>query len=183
MAVKTVDVQIGPAIVEFGTTDPVVFNITKGGIVLSHEDSVQDVTVDQYGETPVKSILTGRTATVTVPFAVYDLEKLVRAIPNSELVTDTANPAKKQLIVKGSSGYNLLNNGDKLVIKPTDPTATPNDWVTVPVAVPSTQIELTYDNETERIYNVTFRAFPDMDNGDALFIFGDTTATEDTRDE
>lgn len=176
MAATFYDVPIGPATVEFGTTSPVVFNITKGGIVLNTESDIQNITVDQYGSTPVKSVIKGRKATVKVPFALYDLEKLVRVIPNSVLVTDSTDQTKKKLVVKGNAGFNMMSLADKLVIKPTDPSATPNDWVTIPVAVPDAQVDLTYDSDTERLYVVTFTAYPDKDNDDALFILGDTTA-------
>lgn len=177
MAVTYYNVPIGPAIVEFGATTPVVFNITKGGVVLNTETSIQAITVDQYGDTPVKQVIKGRKASVRVPFALYDLQKLSKVIPNSELVTDATDQNKKKLIVKGNAGFNMMSIADKLVIKPTDPNATPNDWITIPIAVPDTNIDVTYDSDSERLYVVTFTAFPDADNDDALYILGDETAT------
>jgi len=122
------DVPIGPAIVEFGSTDPVVFDITIGGIVFSVETSQHNVTVDQHGETPVKSILLGRTAQVTVPFALRDLERLKAVIPNSEFVQDSADPSKMKIMVRADAGYDMTEIADKLVVKPTDQSATPNDY-------------------------------------------------------
>ncbi|MCS1350322.1 hypothetical protein NXZ84_01855 [Mechercharimyces sp. CAU 1602] len=177
MATNYIDVPIGPAIVEFGSTEPIVFDITKGGVVFSVETSVQDITVDQYGDTPVKTILKGRAAQVKIPLAEYDLERISQVMPDSELVTDSADAQKKKLIVKANAGFNVMTLADKLVIKPTDPNSTVNDYITIPLAAPMADIESTYDSDNVRIYNVTFKAYVDKDNGNQLFILGDETAT------
>jgi hypothetical protein len=170
-----INVPIGPAKVEFGTTSPVVFDITKGGIVFQATTSKQDITVDQYGDTPVKSILKGRTAQATVPFALYDLQKLASVIPNSEYKVDALDATKKKLVIKSQSGFDLTSTAKKMVIKPTDPAATANDWITIPIAVAIADIEYTYNSDNERIANVTFVAYPDVDNSGVLYILGDET--------
>lgn len=175
---KTVDVQIGPAIVEFGDTQPTIFDITKGGIVFSVETEVHDVTVDQFGGTPIKSILRGRNAQATVPMAEYDLEKLGAVMPDSDFVEDATDPNKKKLVVKANAGFDLMGLAKKLVIKPTDETATANDWITIPLAGPMADIEATFDSENERIYTVTFKAYVDREKKNQLFILGDDTASE-----
>ncbi|MEC1023575.1 MULTISPECIES: hypothetical protein [Bacillus] len=173
-----INVPIGPAIVEYGEgADMVVFDITKGGIQFKAQTSKQDTTVDQYGDTIVKSIMKGRTAEVTVPFALHDLDRLAVAIPNSKLVTDATDPTKKKLVVSGKAGYDMLAASKKLVIKPTAPSTTPNDYITVPLAGAIADPEYTYDSDNERIANLTFVAYPDMDNDGDLYIIGDETAT------
>jgi hypothetical protein len=171
-----INVPIGPAKVEFGTTSPVIFDITKGGIQFQASTNKQDITVDQYGDTPVKSILKGRTAQVTVPFALYDLDKLAAVIPNSTLVTDALDATKKKIVVKTEAGYDLTKDAKKLVVKPTDPYATANDYITIPLAVAIADIEYTYNSDNERVANVTFVAYPDIDNGGTLYILGNETA-------
>jgi kynureninase len=171
-----INVPIGPAKVEFGTTSPVIFDITKGGIQFQAATTKQDITVDQYGDTAVKSILKGRTAQVTVPFALHDLDKLAAVIPNSTLVTDALDTTKKKIVVKTEAGYDLTKDAKKLVVKPTDSSATANDYITIPLAVAIADIEYTYNSDNERIANVTFVAYPDIDNGGTLYILGDETA-------
>lgn len=171
-----INVPIGPATVEYGAT-PEIFDITKGGIVFSTSTSKQDVTVDQYGDTVVKSIMKGRTAQVTVPFALYDLDKLAKVIPNSTIVTDGIDPTKKKLQVKSQSGYDLMSNAQKLVIKPTDPDASANDWITIPLAGALADMEYSYNSDNERIVNITFIAYPDLDADGLLYVLGDDTAT------
>lgn len=175
MAVNTINVPIGPAKVEFGETTPTIFDITKGGIVFTASTSKQDITVDQYGDAPVKSIMKGRTCQVTVPFALHDLTKLAEVIPNSTLVTDATTPTKKKLEVKSQAGFDMLSAAEKLVIKPTDPNASANDWITIPIAGATADPEYTFDSDNERIVNITFVGYPDA-NG-LLYVLGDTTAT------
>jgi hypothetical protein len=173
-----INVPIGPAIVEYGEgVDMVTFDFTKGGIVFSTTTSKQDITVDQYGDTVVKSIMKGRTAQATVPFALHDLDKLSKVTPNSELVTDGTDPTKKKLTVKSQAGYDMLANAKPLVIKPTDPDATANDWITIPLAGAMADSELTYDSDNERVQNITFVAYPDIASDGVLYVMGDDTAT------
>jgi hypothetical protein len=178
MSVNGINVPIGPATVEFGeSTDKITFDITKGGIKFQATTNKQDITVDQYGDTPVKSIMKGRTCEVTVPFALHDLDKLSKVIPNSVLTkSGTAPNEKKKLVVKAQAGTDLLAGAKKLIIKPTDPSATANDWITVPLAGAIADPEYTFDSDNERVVNVTFVGYPDTATG-ALFILGDETVT------
>lgn len=178
MVVEYIDVPIGPAIVEFGEgADLVTFDITKGGIVFSSASTKQDITVDQYGDTVVKSIFKGRSCQVTIPFAITDLARLAKTIPNSTYVVDATTPTKNQLKVFSQAGYNMTKNALKLVIKPTDPQATANDWITIPLAAPMTDPEYTYNADNERIANIVMAGYPDLAQGGLLYVMGDETAT------
>jgi hypothetical protein len=170
-----IDVPIGPGEVEFGTTNPTIFDITKGGIVFRANLTKQDITVDQYGDTPVKSIIKGGTCQVVVPFALNDLKKLGVVTPNSKYAEDVTDPTnvKKRLNVYAQAGHNLLGDADQLVLKPTSPGTTANDYITVPLASPMTDIEWTYNSDNERIANVTFIGYPDTEG--LLYFLGDST--------
>jgi hypothetical protein len=170
-----IDVPIGPGEVEFGKTDPTLFDITKGGIVFRANLTKQDITVDQFGDTPVKSIIKGGTCQVVVPFALSDLKKLGVVTPNSKYAEDITDPAniKKRLNVYAQAGHNLLGDADQLVLKPTSPGTTANDYITVPLASPMTDIEWTYNSDNERIANITFIGYPDTDG--LLYFLGDST--------
>lgn len=166
-----ISVPIGPAIVEYGDgDDKVVFDITKGGIVFTAETTKQDTTVDQYGDTPVKSIMKGMTAQATVPFALHDLKRIATAIPGSELVVEND---KTKLMVNAAAGYDMLKNAKPLVIKPTDPDATEEDWITIPLAGAIADPNYTYDSDNERVTNITFPAYPDMDRKGLLYVMGE----------
>jgi hypothetical protein len=168
-----IDVPIGPAKVEYGATTPTVFDKTKGGVQFQANTSKQDVTIDQFGDTPVKSILKGRTCQAVVPFALHDLDKFAKVTPDSKLTTHATDPLKKRLDVYANAGYNLLDDADKLVIIPLDPSATANDWITIHQAVPIGDPQFTYNSDNERIFTITFVGYPD-DKG-LLYTLGDTS--------
>jgi hypothetical protein len=172
-----INVPIGPAKVEYGEgVDQAIFDITKGGIKFKATTNKQDITVDQYGDTPVKSIMKGRTCEVTVPFALHDLEKLSKVIPNSTFVKSGVAPNEKfKLSVKSQAGADLLANAKQLIIKPTDSQASANDWITIPLAGAIADPEYTYDSDNERVVNITFVGYPDIATGE-LYILGDETA-------
>lgn len=168
-----IDVPIGPAVVEFGDADPTLFDITKGGIVFTANMNKQDITVDQFGDTPVKSILKGGTCQLVVPFALNDLKKLSAVTPNSKYVEDATNPdaVKKRLNVYAKAGYDLLKSAKKVVVKPTSDGTTPNDYITIPNGSPLPEINWTYNSDNERVCNITFAGYPD-DTG-LLYFLGD----------
>jgi hypothetical protein len=169
-----INVPIGPAKVEFGEGTPDIFDITKGGIVFSANFTKQDITVDQFGDTPVKSILKGGTCQLVVPFALHDLKKLSAVTPDSKYaedsITDPTN-VKKRLNVYAKAGYDLLKNAKKVVVKPTSAGTTPNDYITVPLGSPLPEISWTYNSDNERVCNITFAGYPD-DTG-LLYFLGD----------
>ena len=170
---SVIDVPIGPAEVEFGTDTPTLFDITKGGIVFTANMTKQDITVDQFGDTPVKSILKGGTCQLVVPFALHDLKKLGSVTPNSKYGEDTTNPeaVKKRLDVYAKAGYDLLANAKKVVVKPTSPGTTPNDYITIPKGAPLPEVQWTYNSDNERVCNITFIGYPDSSG--LLYFLGD----------
>ncbi|WP_409346762.1 hypothetical protein [Paenibacillus sp. MBLB4367] len=177
MASDTTKIKLGPCKVTFdvGGSSPVVFETTKGGVTLTYEETSRDVTVDQFGTTPVKRIITGRKATVEVPFAEYDLEKLAKVIPGSTLTTNGTTPAKKRLDVDASKVIDLLDFAKELKIEPLATNATANDAVTLYKAAPQVKLNYKYDYDNELITGVTFEGFPDSATG-FLIAFGDKTA-------
>lgn len=169
--IEKIDVKIGPAIVEYGEgADKVVYDITKGGIVFTATFTKQDVTVDQYGDTPVKAIIKGLTAQVVVPFALHNLKKIATVTPGSELITQNG---KTKLNVYAAAGYDMLKNAKPMVIKPTDPDSTEDDWITIPQASPLPELNYAYDSDNERITNITFASYPDMSRKGLAFVFGE----------
>lgn len=85
MASTTENVKLGVCSVLF---DGVNLGFTKGGVEVEVATSTHEVKVDQFGETPIGELITGRTVTATVPLAETTLENLVKIMPGSELITD-----------------------------------------------------------------------------------------------
>lgn len=80
--------------VKLGTCN-VIFNneelgMTKGGVEVEVSTSTHEVTVDQFGDTPIGEIITGRMVSATVPLAETTLDNLVRIMPGATLETDGA---------------------------------------------------------------------------------------------
>ncbi|MFL6479385.1 MAG: hypothetical protein ACJ8F5_00240, partial [Bacillales bacterium] len=100
---------------------------------------------------------------------------LSKVIPNATFTkSGTAPNEKKKLVVKSQAGFDLLSNAKQLIIKPTDPQATANDWITIPLAGALADPEYTFDADNERIVNITFVGYPDVETGE-LYILGDET--------
>jgi hypothetical protein len=174
---NVIDVPLGPATAEYGATTPTIYNVTKGGVNFKANTTKKDVTIDQFGDTPVKSVIKGRTCQATIPMAESDLKKLFVAIPNAKYAEDATDPeaVKKRIDVYANAGYNLMQDADKLVIKPTSDDTTANDYVTIPNAVPLTDVDWTYDADNERIALVTFVGYPDSEG--LLYTLGDESVT------
>jgi len=167
-------IEIGPAIVEFGESgaDQVVFETTIGGIVLTTETTYRDQLTDQTGETVVGRRITGRNVTVTIPFGEYELDIVPKIMVGAEAVTGTGGT---KVNVKTGVGLNLLDAAKKAVIKPIAHKDDPNFWVTLPKAFPQTDLSYSYNNENERITNVTLQSTPDDNN--IVLILGDEQIT------
>lgn len=161
MASDLTKVKLGPCKVTFdvGGT-PVVFETTQGGVVLTYEMTTREVVVDQFGTTPVREIITGRSAMVAVPFAEYDLTKLAKIIPGSTLVVDGTDANKKRVDVDASQIVDLFSYAKEVRIEPLSEAATANDTVTLYKAAPTTNLNYTYSYDNELITNVTFKGYP-----------------------
>lgn len=87
MASSTDNVKLGVCTILFDNND---LGYTKGGVEVEVATTTHDVKVDQFGETPISELITGRTVTVKTPLAETTLENLVAIMPGSKLVSDGA---------------------------------------------------------------------------------------------
>lgn len=172
MARNIEKIELGPAIVEFGEADKTIFETTIGGVNFTIETQYREQKIDQLGETVVKKVIIGRNASVTVPFAEKDLDVIPKVVAGSELVTDGTG---SKVSIKTGVGTDLLTIADKVVIKPVGYESDPDKWVTLPLAYPEADLNYAYDNDNERITNITFSATPDDDG--VIAILGDETVT------
>lgn len=163
-------IELGPAIVEYGDgQDLVVFETTIGGVNLQVETTYREQKTDQTGETVVSKRITGRDASVTVPFAEYQLDIIPKIMVGAEAVTDGTKGTKVN--VKTGVGLDLISAAKKVVIKPVAHKTDPAFWVTLPLAYPETDLQFNYNNENERITNIVLRSTPD-DEG-VIAVLGD----------
>lgn len=166
-------IEIGPAIVEYGTgADMVTFETTIGGVVLNTETTYREQKTDQTGETVVDKRITGRNVSVTVPFAEYQIDIIPDIMAGASVVTGTGG---SKVVVKTGVGVSLLDTAKKAVIKPIAHKTDPDFWLTLPLAYSETDLSYSFNNENERITNVTLRSTPDTDG--VILILGDDTIT------
>lgn len=85
MASSAENVKLGVCSVIF---DGVNLGFTKGGVEVEVATTTHEVKVDQFGETPIGEIITGRTVSAKVPLAETTLENLISIMPGAELITD-----------------------------------------------------------------------------------------------
>ncbi|OAD82872.1 hypothetical protein ATN89_17470 [Comamonas thiooxydans] len=85
MASKTENVKLGVCRGYFKGRD---LGLTKGGVEVSVSTETYKVEVDQYGKTPIKELVQGRTVTATVPMAESTIENMGALMPGSTIVTD-----------------------------------------------------------------------------------------------
>lgn len=173
MASDVRKLELGPAIVEYGDgQDAVLFETTIGGVVLTVETTYREQKIDQKGETIVSKRITGRNAKVTVPFAEYDLDKIPKIMVGANLVQG-ANGTKVEIMT--GVGQDLVTKAKKVVIKPVVAKNDPSKWATLPLAYPETDLQYNYDNDNERITNITLSSTPTDE--DVILILGDEKVT------
>ncbi|OZQ73855.1 hypothetical protein CA598_31690 [Paenibacillus sp. VTT E-133291] len=166
-------IEVGPAIVEYGTGVTMVkFETTIGGVVFTSETTYREQKTDQTGETIVGKRVTGRNVSVTVPFGEYDLPTIPKIMAGAEVVTGAAG---SKVVVKTGVGLNLIDTAKKAIIKPLAKLTDPDFWITIPLAYSETDLSYSFNNENERITNVTLRSTPDADG--IIAILGDETIT------
>lgn len=170
------NVKIGICSVTFGTATPLDLGHTKGGVDVEVTTETYQVMVDQYGETPAKEFITGRTITVATPLAETSFENFVAVLPGATKIEDSVTPTKVKVSVTNGIGIDLLEIADKLVLHPINAGASVADDLMIPKAATPGSMSFTFQYNQERVYDVTWRGYPDQANGDVLFVLGDATA-------
>lgn len=149
--------RIGAGSLTVGGTD--VGHTTPEGVVVNVEPNVHIHQSGKFGTTGVKASIIGYEVTVQITMAEATLANLQRAIAGS-----TADGARVK--IGGVAGTEVT--GAELVLTPFDGTEA---W-TFRNAVPNSPIEVAYQVENERVYQVTFTALVDEDaNEDENIVF------------
>lgn len=168
MAVKTENVELGVCDVTFDNLD---LGATKGGVEVSFETSTYEVKIDQFGDTPAKELITGTKITVKVPMVETDLDKLLKVMPQARAVTSGGSTVGLRI----GTGINIdmLAIGKELRLHPTGRLAseTKSDFGLYKAA-PSANFSFSYQTGQERVYEVTFTAYPAPEFADELCWFG-----------
>lgn len=80
----TNNVKLGVCKIFYGGVD---LGYTKGGVEVTVTTSTHEVKVDQFGETPINELITGRQVGVKAPLAETTLDNLVAIMPGASLIS------------------------------------------------------------------------------------------------
>jgi hypothetical protein len=170
MASDTKNVKLGVCLVYFGGTD---LGYTKGGVEVEVQTETHEVQVDQFGKSPIDEVIMGRTVTAKVPLAETTLENLVAIMPGAKLV---GTGTEKKVVVPNAVGTSLLKLAKELRFHPKANAANDaSDDFTIPLAATAGGLQFAYQLENERVYNCTFKGYPDPET-ETLFIVGNEAA-------
>ena len=171
MAADTTNIKIGACTVKLGGTD---LGHTKGGVTVVYSPEFADITADQYGNTPVDKALLGEEVRVKVPLSESQVANIGKAIPLGTL----AGAASGRLTVGSNAGARLLSDAAQLVLHPIANAADDlSEDVVIHKAVVDSEVEISFNNEDQRIIEVEFIALIDTTkaNGNWLGFIGDST--------
>lgn len=172
MASSLENVKLGPCSVTFDSVD---LGYTKGGVEVEVSTETYEVKVDQFGETVISDLIIGRNITVTTPFAETTVDNMVAIMPGATKIIDGTTSTKIKAEVKTAVGTNLIESAGELVLHPIGVTGVGED-LTIPQAATPGQMSFAYRSNEERVFNCTWKGYPNSVTG-LLFIFGDETAT------
>jgi len=153
------NVRIGACSVKF---NGVSLGHTKEGVNFKFDRKFEDLSVDQYGETPIDMALVGQDLTIEVMLAEPQLGNLNIAIPEADNATGASGT---RLGLGTDAGYLLRSDSAQLILHPlNNATADLSDDVTIYKAVSYETVEMAYKIDEQRIVKVTFRALVDETN-------------------
>lgn len=153
----------GPCEVWYGAT-PAMLGPYFETVTVRTTSTSSDVHESSHGTTPVDSIITGYGPTeVVVPFTRLALANLAIVIPGAS-VSGSGFKAIAHLEV-GRSEY---DNSHPLILKPIVDGVESTDqseWWQADHAYPNVDMEIVYDSDGQRVFNVIFKCFPDAATG------------------
>jgi len=168
MPCNTQNVKIGACDIYI---DGVNLGLTKGGVVVSISTETKTANDNHFGDILSEELVVGREITVKVPIAETTLENIQKALPATSL---TVNSTKERLDIYENKGTKLRNAFSvELQLRPIH-AASANEYFTIPIAISLGVTSLTYESKKQRVMEVEFRAYEDV-NG-KLAYFGDITA-------
>lgn len=151
--------DLGPCFVRWDPSGANIdLNPTLGGCRLRDTLNAADIFEDGQGETPVDGVTKGRIVELEVPMTRFSWHQL------SEVIEGSAVTATK-LTVSNAVGKALYANAKEIIIKPTEDnvaSGTTSEWTHILKCFPIVDQEIVFDNSTQRVAKILFKAFPDQ---------------------
>lgn len=165
------NIKIGACSVVFNNVN---LGHTFGGVTLNYAPEMSEIFADQYGNTPLDEVLKGERLTVTARLAESTIANFAVAVPASTL----AGAGQGRATIGKDAGYRLSNKAYKLVLHPlVNASNNFDDDIVLHKAVVVDEVEVGYNNDDERILEVTFLALIDTTKSDGNYLghVGDST--------
>ena len=143
-----------------------------GTVTFRGEDSAADIFENQHGEAPVDAVFTGRLITLEAPMTRSNLVQLEAVIHDA---TKHKHLGKYKILkVPNVVGDNMFPLAKEIILKPVLDrvcSATTSEWLHVFRCYPMAAFEIGYDNSGQRVYNVSFKVFPDDSSGNVGYLW------------
>ena len=165
-------VRLGLLNVNFNGID---LGFTKGGAEVMFEPEFEDITVDQFGKTPIDKVLVAEKFSVKMPLAEETLANLKVSMPTGTLTT---SGGKTKLTLGRDAGYKLSTNAARLILHPRANAAEDiSEDIILWKAVSVKETKLDYKIDGQTVIEVEFMALVDTGraNGQYLGLIGDST--------
>lgn len=154
--------RMGAASITFGGQ---TIGHTSGGVTFHYEPHLNDIIFDQYGDTPADKILGGENLQIVVNLAEPVVDLLQVAIPEG---IQAGSGGNKRLTIGKDAGFSLRSVAAQLVLHPLDKTVSDTtEDVVIYKAVVADTVELNYEVDNQRVFQVTFQALLDESFGNS----------------
>lgn len=162
MAVDTANITGGPAQLQIGGSQ---VSHTQGGVSMKMSAKHRMRTVDQFGESPVAVIHQGDEVSITAALAEWTKEVLAEVYdPGDDKTAEATDP---YMGIGRSAGYIY---GKKAILIIPFATAQAANKIEIFQGSPVGELELAYNNDDDRVFDVEFVACIDETQDDGGFI-------------
>lgn len=168
---QTTNVKLGVCEISLGGEN---LGFTKGGVEVEVTTDSYAVTVDQLGNTPISEYITGRNCMVRCSLAETTVNHMVAIMPGATLL---GTGATEHARVDTGIGNDLRDNAKVLRLHPKGNADNTEDFV-IPLAATAGALQFAYKLDSERVFNVEFKAY--ADNNGRLFYFGPVNINDAT---
>jgi hypothetical protein len=169
------NIKMGTCKITFNGQD---LGLTMGGVEVTVETTTKETKVDQFGDTVANETIMGRNITVTAPLAETTLDLLVLLMPGATKIVDGTTSTKIKAEITTGTGISLLSRAKELIMHPINlPDSDVSEDLIIPLAATAGGMTFAFKYEEERVFNATFKGYPDREQDGLLFIYGDKTAT------
>lgn len=164
------NLRIGEVEVYFNET---YLGYTKGGVEFTFEREFEDLTVDEYGTTPLDMALTGHNLQIKAMLAEITTANLANAVPEG---TYAFAGSDSKLGLGNKAGHLMSGEEGLLRLHPRkNAGSNRNEDIYIWKAVSVESLEMAFKVDEQRVFEVTWRALVDdsMPDGAKLGSIGD----------